>query len=61
MDCGSPRSRKDVSTVRIDTECRCDRRGTRTTATTAVLMIDMQRMCLEQHKRGVFGWPLSQG
>jgi ureidoacrylate peracid hydrolase len=27
------------------------------TATTAILMIDMQKMYLEQHKRDVFGWP----
>jgi ureidoacrylate peracid hydrolase len=27
------------------------------TATTAILMIDMQKSYLEQHKRDVFGWP----
>jgi ureidoacrylate peracid hydrolase len=27
------------------------------TATTAILMIDMQKMYLEQDKRDVLGWP----
>ena len=27
------------------------------TATTAILMIDMQKMYFEQDKRDVFGWP----
>jgi ureidoacrylate peracid hydrolase len=33
------------------------RDGPRMTVTTAIVMIDMEKMYFEQHKRDVFGWP----